>query len=126
MLTTNMAAKSLTDKADAYDREQQKKKMQRVYDHVTMLRVTEFATGGVVSVGMGALKAARPDFEEAFYGLAIDGTVAAVGGVLFFMAGEKKSGDYMREVGGGMAGAGIYSLGQKAGAKVYEYATAAA
>lgn len=107
------------EKAHAYDKIQHRRKLDKLTQHVTMLRITEFGTGLVVSVAMGALKAAKPEWESAFYGLIIDGTTAAVGGVLFFVAGDKKSGDYTREVGGGMIGAGLYSLGQKGGARIY-------
>lgn len=125
MLTTNMAIeRSDHEKARKLEKHEEREKKRKVYEYVTMLRVTEFAVGGLTSVGMGALKAYKPEFEDAFYGLAIDGTVTLVGGTFFFLAGDKKSGDYMREIGGGMIGAGGYSLGQKAGKKLVEYATA--
>lgn len=118
-------ALTIQEKAEKLDRIEHKSKMAKLTAHVTMLRVTEFGTGLFTSIAMGALKAYQPTWETAMYGLVIDGTTAAVGGVLFFVAGEKKSGDYLREVGGGMIGAGLYSLGQKGGAKLYALLTAA-
>lgn len=115
---------TIQEKAEKLDRIEHRSKLDKLTQHVTMLRITEFGTGLITSVALGALKAYQPTWETAMYGLVIDGTAAAVGGVLFFVAGDKKSGDYLREVGGGMIGAGLYSLGQKGGKKLYELLTA--
>jgi hypothetical protein len=119
-----MADLTQAEKSHRYDKSVQRHKIEKVYAHVTALRLTNFAVTGVTSVGMGALKAAKPEWEDAMYSLPIDLSVGAIGFGLFVLAGEKRSGDYMREVGGGMASASLASLGEKGGRKIYEYATA--
>lgn len=112
------------DKAERFDKLQAKKKHQQVLDHVTMLRVAETATNGVVSAVAGAVKEARPAWESAAYGLPIDGAITALGLGLFIIAPESKKGDLVRELGGGFMQSGIGSLGQKGGRALYKYLAA--
>lgn len=112
---------SQSEKADRYDKSVMRRKADKVIAHVTMLRLTETVVNGVVSVGLGALKEAKPEWEQAAYGLPIDITTGGLGFAAFVMAGDGRDGDYIRETGGGMMQAAIGSLGQKGGRALYRY-----
>jgi len=113
-----------SEAADRYFKGVEKKKHEKVLAHVTMLRVAETGTNAVASVGMGALKEARPAWEQAAYGLPIDGAVGATGLALFIIAPDSKKGDLVRELGGGLMQAAVGSLGQKGGRALYKYLAA--
>lgn len=127
-------ALTVSEKAEKLDNIEAKakheRKMAKLSAHVTWLRVTEFGTGFITSVSIGMLKAAKPAWETAMYGLVIDGTTASIGLIIFGAAsladkpGKPNTGnDYVRELGGGIFSAGAYSLGQKGGAKLYALLT---
>lgn len=101
-------------------------KEDRILSHVNALRLTEGLVNGATSVGLGALKAGKPTWEEAAYGMPIDGTALGVGLVVAILglSSKGKGMDYVAELGAGIAQAAIGSLGQKGGRVLYNYMSA--
>lgn len=119
---------SVTEEARLYRKEKEKKKHQRALDrlteHVTWLRVTEFGVGVLTSGIIGIVQAAKPDWSAAYNGwgeMMIRAVPFLTGGGIFFISGDKKGADYMREVGGGMIGAGLYGMSEFGAKRLYLY-----
>lgn len=119
-------ALSITEKAEKFDKQQERKKDEKVDAFILGLRATELVANGVASVGIGALKEARPAWEQAAYGLPIDGATFGVGlaTVLAIGKSRKKSSQMFAELGYGLMQAATGSLGQKGGRKLYSYLAA--
>lgn len=119
-------ALSITEKAEKFDKEQARKKDAKVDAFVLGLRATELTVNGIASVGLGALKEARPAWEQAAYSLPIDGATFGLGLAIVLAIGgsRKKSAQMGAEGGYGLMQAATGSLGQKGGKALYKYLAA--
>lgn len=117
-----MANLTQADKAERFDKLEAKKKDAKIEAFVDSLRWTELGVNGIASVGLGMLKEGKQAWEEAAYGLPIDGTTTGVGFAVALATGgsRKKINQYFHEAGFGLMQAGIGSLGQKGGRALYK------
>jgi hypothetical protein len=87
-------------------------------------RATEAGTAAVTSLGNGALLAWKPDLDDTAGGFLSPHVIETMLGVVIMLLLWKKRNSMLREVGSGLLFAGGVPLLNKAGAKLYEAATA--
>lgn len=112
-----MPAITQQEKAERYDREQEKSKVRKAQEKLKMYRAVEFSTAFGSGLLLGALNKAKPEFSEVAYGIVQPNVVAATLGVIGFLAAGKN--ENLREASAGLAFGGGIPLAHMGGAKLY-------